>query len=143
MQIINCTYRGPAILYLVSELYPYYTEDYISTQLQVLPGRMYEAIRELPVEAMQASLGVLSGQLREVFATYSAEVESFTASLLVQPSVLQQVLQTHTQPTEPSETVQATLDVLSGSSLLEVLITHTQPEEAVFTHLTVLDGTLV
>ena len=89
---------------------------------------------------MQASLEVLSGQLREVFATYSAEVESFTASLLVQPSVLQQVLQTQTQPTE---TVQATLDVLSGSSLLEVLITHTQPEEAVFTHLTVLDGTLV
>ena len=140
MQIINCTYRGPAILYLVSELYPYYTEDYISTQLQVLPGRMYEVIRELPVEAMQASLEVLSGQLREVWTTYSAEVESFTASLLVQPSVLQQVLQTHTQPTE---TIQATLDVLSGSSLLEVLITHTQPEEAVFTHLTVLDGTLV
>lgn len=140
MQIINCTYRGPSILYLVSELYPYYAEDYISTQLQVLPGRMYEVIRELPVEAMQASLEVLNGQLREVLVTYSAEVESLTTSLLVQPSVLQQVLQTHTQPIE---TVQATLDVLSGSSLLEVLVTHTQPEEAVFTHLTVLDGTLV
>ena len=140
MQIINCTYRGPAILYLVSKPYPCYTEDYINAQLQVLPGRLYEASRELPVEAMQASLEVLSGQLREVWATYSAEVESFTASLLVQPSVLQQALQTQTQPTE---TVQATLDVLSGSSLLEVLITHTQPEEAVFTHLTVLDGTLV
>lgn len=140
MQIINCTYRGPIILYLVSKPYPHYIEDYISTQLQVLPSRMCEAIRELPVEAMQASLEVLSSQLREVLATYSAEVESVTASLLVQPSVLQQVLQTHTQPTE---TVQATLDVLSGSSLLEVLITHIQPEEAVFTHLTVLDGTLV
>lgn len=140
MQIINCTYRGTRIHYLVSKPYPYYTEDYINTQLQVLPGRMYEAIRELPVESMQASLEVLSGQLREVLATYNAEVESFTASLLVQPGVLQQVLQTQTQPTE---TVQATLDVLSGSSLLEVLITHTQPEEVVFTHLTVLDGTLV
>lgn len=138
-QVINCTYRGPRVFYLVSELYPYYDTEQLTVGAVALDGTMYTALVELPAEELTVGMLPLTGELRSIFNTYN-NVEQLTTQVTPLSGTLVQVLFNHTQPTD--ETLAASILPLDGA-LLQVLITHSQPIEAVETSITALDGTLI
>lgn len=153
-QVINCTYRGPRVFYLVSELYPYYDTEQITVGMVALNGVMYSGLVELPAEELTVGVTPLTGELRSILNTYNVStgaidgstaptagnVEQLTTQVTPLSGTLVQVLFSHTQPTD--ETLAASILPLDGA-LLQVLITHSQPIEAVETSITALDGTLI
>ena len=81
MQIINCTYRGPIVFYLVSELYPYYAEESISASLQVLPGTMTLYIDiVLPTEELVMGASHLISDLRIILKKFNIATGSLDGS---------------------------------------------------------------
>jgi len=153
-QVINCTYRGPRVFYLVSELYPYYDTEQLTVGAVALDGTMYTALVELPAEELTVGMLPLTSELRSILNTYNVStgaidgstaptagnVEQLTTQVTPLSGTLVQVLFSHTQPTD--ETLAASILPLDGA-LLQVLITHSQPIEAVETSITALDGTLI
>lgn len=154
-QVINCTYRGPRVFYLVSELYPYYAEESINASLQVLPSRMYEAIRELPTEELVMGASHLISDLRTILGKFDIATGSLNGSepgssgnldgvapqlVVIDGNTLKVVLTTHSQPADEDK-LTATLTIVEGGTLLEVLITHSQPsDEKLTATLTVIEG---
>ena len=156
MQIINCTYRGPRVFYLVSELYPYYAEESISASLQVLPGTMTLQIDTvLPTEELVMGASHLISDLRTILKKFdittgsldgsepgsSGNVDGVASQLVViDGNTLKVVLTAHSQPADEDK-LTATLTVIEGSTLLEVLTTHSQPsDEKLTATLTVIEG---
>jgi len=154
MQIINCTYRGPRVFYLVSELYPYYDTEQITVGMEALGGILKDAIISMPAEELTVGMLPLTGELRTLVWYYNVStgaidgstaptagnIEQVTTQVTPLSGTLVQVLFSHTQPTD--EMLAASILPLDGA-LLQVLITHSQPIEAVETSITALDGTLI
>ena len=153
-QVINCTYRGPRVFYLVSELYPYYDTEQITVGMVALNGVMYSGLVELHAEELTVGVTPLTGELRSILNTYNVStgatdgstaptagnIEQLTAQIAPSNGTLVQVLFSHTQPTE--DAVAASI-LVSNGTLVQVLITHSQPTEAIETTITALNGTLV
>ena len=154
MQIINCTYRGPRVFYLVSELYPYYDTEQITVGMEALGGILKDAIISMPAEELTVGMLPLTGKLRALIWYYNVStgaidgstaptagnIEQVTTQVTPLSGTLVQVLFSHTQPTD--EMLAASILPLDGT-LLQVLVTHSQPIEAVETSITALDGTLI
>ncbi len=152
-QVINCTYRGPRVFYLVSKLYPYYDTEQITVGMVALNGVMYSGLVEF-AEELTVGLLPLTGELRTLLKTYNASTgatdgstaptagndEQLTAQIAPSNGTLVQVLFSHTQPTE--DAIVPSLSVSNGT-LVQVLITHSQPTEAIEATITALNGTLV
>lgn len=156
MQIINCTYRGPRVFYLVSELYPYYAEESISASLQVLPGTMTLYINiVLPTEELVMGASHLISDLRIILKKFDIATGSLDGSepgssgnvdgvapqlVVIDGNTLKVVLTAHSQPADEDK-LTATLTVIEGSTLLEVLTTHSQPsDEKLTATLTIVEG---
>lgn len=156
MQIINCTYRGPRVFYLVSELYPYYAEESISASLQVLPGTMTLYIDiVLPTEELVMGASHLISDLRIILKKFDIATGSLDGSepgssgnvdgvapqlVVIDGNTLKVVLTAHSQPADEDK-LTATLTVIEGSTLLEVLTTHSQPsDEKLTATLTIVEG---
>lgn len=156
MQIINCTYRGPRVFYLVSELYPYYAEESISASLQVLPGTMTLYIDiVLPTEELVMGASHLISDLRIILKKFDIATGSLDGSepgssgnldgvapqlVVIDGNTLKVVLTAHSQSADEDK-LTATLTVIEGSTLLEVLITHSQPsDEKLTATLTIVEG---
>lgn len=156
MQIINCTYRGPRVFYLVSELYPYYAEESISASLQVLPGTMTLYINiVLPTEELVMGASHLISDLRTILRKFDIATGSLDGSepgssgnvdgvapqlVVIDGNTLKVVLTAHSQPADEDK-LTATLTVIEGSTLLEVLTTHSQPsDEKLTATLTIVEG---
>ena len=156
MQIINCTYRGPRVFYLVSELYPYYAEESISASLQVLPGTMTLQIDTvLPTEELVMGASHLISDLRIILRKFDIATGSLDGSesgssgnvdevapqlVVIDGNTLKVVLTAHSQPADEDK-LTATLTVIEGSTLLEVLTTHSQPsDEKLTATLTIVEG---
>ena len=133
MQIINCTYRGPRVFYLVSELYPYYAEESISASLQVLPGTMTLYIDiVLPTEELVMGASHLISDLRIILRKFDSATGSLDGSepgssgnvdgvapqlVVIDGNTLKVVLTaTHSQPSD--EKLTATLTIVEGSTLI-------------------------
>jgi hypothetical protein len=156
MQIINCTYRGPRVFYLVSELYPYYAEESISASLQVLPGTMALQIATvLPTEELVMGASHLISNLRTIRRKFDIATGSLDGSepgssgnldgvapqlVVIDGNTLKVVLTTHSQPSEDKLT--ATLTIAEGGTLRAVLVFHSQPadEDKLTATLTVIEG---
>ena len=152
-RVINCTYRGPRVFYLVSKLYPYYDTEQITVGMVALNGVMYSGLVEF-AEELTVGVTPLTGELRSILNTYNVStgaidgstaptagnVEQLTTQVTPLSGTLVQVLFNHTQPTD--EMLAASILPLDGT-LLQVLVTHSQPIEAVETSITALDGTLI
>ena len=150
-QVINCTYRGPRVFYLVSKLYPYYDTEQITVGMVALNGVMYSGLVEFAAEELTVGMLPLTGELRTLLKTYNAStgatdgstaptagnVEQLTTQIAPSNGTLVQVLFSHTQPTE--DAIVSSLSVSNGT-LVQVLITHSQPTEAIETTITALDG---
>ena len=156
MQIINYTYRGPRVFYLVSELYPYYAEESISASLQVLPGTMTLQIDiVLPTEELVMGASHLISDLRIILRKFDIATGSLDGSepgssgnvdgvapqlVVIDGNTLKVVLTAHSQPADEDK-LTATLTVIEGSTLLEVLTTHSQPsDEKLTATLTIVEG---
>ena len=154
-RVINCTYRGPRVFYLVSELYPYYAEESISASLQVLPSTMTLQIDiVLPTEELVMGASHLISGLRTILRKFDIATGSLDGSepgssgnldgvapqlVVIEGNTLKVVLTAHSQPSEDKLT--ATLTIVEGSTLLEVLTTHSQPsDDKLTTTLTVIEG---
>lgn len=156
-QVINCTYRGPRVFYLVSELYPYYAEESINASLQVLPGTMTLQIAiVLPTEELVMGASHLISGLRTILKKFDIATGSLDGSepgssgnldgvapqlVVIDGNTLKVVLTTHSQPADEDK-LTATLTIVEGGTLLEVLITHSQPadEDKLTATLTVIEG---
>ena len=152
-QVINCTYRGPRVFYLVSKLYPYYDTEQITVGMVALNGVMYSGLVEF-AEELTVGVTPLTSELRALLRYYNVSTgaidgstaptagndEQLTAQIAPSNGTLVQVLFSHTQPTE--DAIVSSLSVSNGT-LVQVLITHSQPTEAVEASITALDGTLV
>ena len=155
-KVINCTYRGPRVFYLVSELYPYYAEESISASLQVLPGTMTLQIDiVLPTEELVMGASHLISDLRTIRRKFDIATGSLDGSepgssgnvdgvapqlVVIDGNTLRAILTTHSQPADEDK-LTATLTIVEGGTLLEVLTTHSQPSEDKLTAtLTVIEG---
>lgn len=155
-QVINCTYRGPRVFYLVSELYPYYAEESISASLQVLPSIMALQIAiVLPTEELVMGASHLISDLRTILGKFDIATGSLDGSepgssgnldgvapqlVVIDGNTLKVVLTTHSQPADEDK-LTATLTIVEGGTLLEVLITHSQPsDEKLTATLTIVEG---
>lgn len=152
-KVINCTYRGPRVFYLVSKLYPYYDTEQITVGMVALNGVMYSGLVEF-AEELTVGVTPLTGELRSILNTYNVStgaidgstaptagnVEQLTTQVTPLSGTLVQVLFSHTQPTE--DAIATSLSVSNGT-LVQVLITHSQPTEAIEATITALNGTLV
>ena len=155
-QVINCTYRGPRVFYLVSELYPYYAEESISASLQVLPGTMTLYIDiVLPTEELVMGASHLISDLRTILKKFDTVTGSLDGSepgssgsvdgvapqlVVIDGNTLKAVLTAHSQPSEDKLT--ATLTIVEGSTLKAVLVFHSQPadEDKLTATLTIVEG---
>ena len=152
-QVINCTYRGPRVFYLVSKLYPYYDTEQITVGMVALNGVMYSGLVEF-AEELTVGVTPLTSELRALLRYYNVSTgaidgstaptagndEQLTAQIAPSNGTLVQVLFSHTQPTE--DAIVSSLSVSNGT-LVQVLITHSQPTEAIEATITALNGTLV
>ena len=152
-QVINCTYRGPRVFYLVSKLYPYYDTEQITVGMVALNGVMYSGLVEF-AEELTVGVTPLTSELRALLRYYNVSTgaidgstaptagndEQLTAQIAPSNGTLVQVLFSHTQPTE--DAIATSLSVSNGT-LVQVLITHSQPTEAIEATITALNGTLV
>lgn len=155
-KVINCTYRGPRVFYLVSELYPYYAEESINASLQVLPGTMTLQIAiVLPTEELVMGASHLISGLRTILKKFDIATGSLDGSepgssgnldgvapqlVVIDGNTLRAVLVFHSQPADEDK-LTATLTVIEGSTLLEVLTTHSQPsDEKLTATLTIVEG---
>ena len=131
MQIINCTYRGPRVFYLVSELYPYYDTEQITVGMVALNGVMYSGLVELPTEELVMGASHLISDLRTIHRKFDIATGSLDGSepgssgnvdgvapqlVVIDGNTLKVVLTTHSQPSEDKLT--ATLTVIEGSTLI-------------------------
>lgn len=158
MQIINCTYRGPRVFYLVSELYPYYTEESISASLQVLPGTMTLHLQidiVLPTEELVMGASHLISDLRTILRKFDIATGSLDGSepgssgnvdgvapqlVVIDGNTLRAVLVFHSQPADEDK-LTATLTVVEGGTLMAVVVFHSQPaDEKLTATLTVIEG---
>ena len=155
MQIINCTYRGPRVFYLVSELYPYYAEESISASLQVLPGTMTLQIDiVLPTEELVMGASHLISDLRTILRKFDITTGSLDGSepgssgnvdgvapqlVVIDGNTLRTIITTHSQPSEDKLT--ATLTIAEGGTLRAILVFHSQPsDEKLTATLTIVEG---
>ena len=152
-QVINCTYRGPRVFYLVSKLYPYYDTEQITVGMVALNGVMYSGLVEF-AEELTVGVTPLTSELRALLRYYNVSTgaidgstaptagndERVTTQIAPSNGTLVQVLFSHTQPTE--DAIATSLSALNGT-LVQVLITHSQPTEAIEATITALNGTLV
>ena len=157
MQIINCTYRGPRVFYLVSELYPYYAEESISASLQVLPGTMTLYIDiVLPTEELVMGASHLISDLRTILKKFDITTGSLDGSepgssgnvdgvapqlVVIDGNTLKVVLTAHSQPADEDK-LTATLTIVEGGTLRTILVFHSQPadEDKLTATLTVIEG---
>ena len=156
-QVINCTYRGPRVFYLVSELYPYYAEESISASLQVLPGTMTLYIDlVLPTEELVMGASHLISDLRIILRKFDIATGSLDGSepgssgnvdgvapqlVVIDGNTLKVVLTAHSQPADEDK-LTATLTIVEGGTLRAVLVFHSQPadEDKLTATLTVIEG---
>ncbi len=158
MQIINCTYRGPRVFYLVSELYPYYAEEEsISASLQVLPGTLALQIDiVLPSEELVMGASHLISNLRTLRRKFDIATGSLDGSepgssgnldgvapqlVVIAGNTLRTILTTHSQPADEDK-LTATLTIVEGGTLRTVLVFHSQPvdDEKLTATLTIVEG---
>ena len=156
MQIINCTYRGPRVFYLVSELYPYYAEESISASLQVLPGTLALQIDiVLPTEELVMGASHLISDLRTIRRKFDIATGSLDGSepgssgnldgvapqlVVIDGNTLKAILTTHSQPVDEDK-LTATLTIVEGGTLRAVLVFHSQPaDEKLTAILTIVEG---
>ncbi|WP_288982385.1 hypothetical protein [uncultured Flavobacterium sp.] len=156
-KVINCTYRGPRVFYLVSELYPYYAEESISASLQVLPGTMTLQIDiVLPTEELVIGASHLTSDLRTILRKFDITTGSLDGSepgssgnvdgvapqlVVIAGNTLRSILTTHSQPADEDK-LTATLTIVEGSTLRTVLVFHSQPsdEDKLTATLTIAEG---
>lgn len=156
-QVINCTYRGPRVFYLVSELYPYYAEESISTSLQVLPGTVTLHINiVLPAEELVMGASHLVSDLRTILRKFDIATGSLDGSepgssgnvdgvapqlVVIDGNTLRALLTAHSQPVG-EEKLTATLTIVAGGTLKAVLVFHSQPadEDKLTATLTIVEG---
>lgn len=158
-QVINCTYRGPRVFYLVSELYPYYAEESISASLQVLPGTMALQITAvLPTEEEELVMGAshLISNLRTILRKFDIATGSLDGSepgssgnldgvapqlVVIDGNTLRAIITAHSQPANEDK-LTATLTIIEGGTLRVVLVFHSQPadEDKLTATLTVIEG---
>lgn len=156
-QVINCTYRGPRVFYLVSELYPYYAEESISASLQVLPGTMALQIATvLPTEELVMGASHLISNLRTILRKFDIATGSLDGSepgssgnldgvapqlVVIDGNTLRVIFTAHSQPTDEDKFT-ATLTIVEGGTLRAILVFHSQPadEDKLTATLTVIEG---
>ena len=153
-KVINCTYRGPRVFYLVSELYPYYAEESISASLQVLPGTMTLQIDiVLPTEELVIGASHLTSDLRTMRKKFDLPTEELVIGASHLISDLRTILRKFNIATgsldgsEPGSSgnvdgVAPQLVVIDGNTLRAILVFHSQPadEDKLTATLTVIEG---
>lgn len=155
-QVINCTYRGPRVFYLVSELYPYYAEESINASLQVLPGTMTLYINiVLPTEELVMGASHLISDLRIILRKFDIVTGSLDGSepgssgildgvapqlVVIDGNTLKAIYTTHSQPADEDK-LTATLTIVEGGTLEVILVFHSQPaDEKLTATLTIVEG---